>query len=136
MKKRSTLSTLVVIAALTLVACGGGDDNGTEATTPANGGGGGAGATLKLSADPSGALKFDTDQLSAQAGNVTIEFDNPAGLGHDVVVEQDGKEIARTPVISESSSELSTDLEPGSYTYYCSVPGHREGGMEGTLTVK
>jgi plastocyanin len=94
-----------------------------------------AGSTLKLAADTS-ALAFDTTELSAEAGEVTIDFDNPSAIGHDVAIEKDGKEIAATEVITESSAEVNADLEPGTYTFLCTVPGHAEAGMEGTLTVK
>jgi len=93
-------------------------------------------SSLDLSAPEDGTLAFDTDQLDAAAGEVTINFDNPAALEHDVTIEQDGEEIAKSDLVSEGTTEVSADLEPGEYTFYCSVPGHREGGMEGTLTVK
>jgi uncharacterized cupredoxin-like copper-binding protein len=67
---------------------------------------------------------------------VTIEFDNQAAIEHDVAIEQDGEEIAKSDLVSQGTAEVSADLEPGEYVFYCSVPGHREGGMEGTLTVK
>ena len=71
------------------------------------------------------------------AGSVTVSYNNPATLSHDVVVEdQSGNEVGKTDLISQSSAETTVELEPGSYTFYCDVPGHREGGMEGTLTVK
>ena len=99
--------------------------------------GGATGASsLDLSAPEDGTLAFDTDQLDAAAGEVTINFDNPAALEHDVTIEQDGEEIAKSDLVSEGTTEVSADLEPGEYIFYCSVPGHREGGMEGTLTVK
>jgi plastocyanin len=103
-------------------------------------GGGGAGAggaetTLQLAADPT-ALAFDKSELTAKPGKVTIDFDNPAPLEHNVVIEQDGKELAGFEPIVEGEEELTAELEPGTYTFFCSVPGHREAGMEGTLTVK
>lgn len=97
--------------------------------------GGGAETTLQLAADAS-ALAFDVTELDAKPGKVTIDFDNPAPLEHNVVIEQDGKELAGFEPIVESKEELTAELEAGTYTFFCSVPGHREAGMEGTLTVK
>lgn len=91
--------------------------------------------TLQLAADPT-ALLFEEEELSAKAGKVTIDFDNPAPLEHNVVIEQDGKEIAGIEPITESKKSFSADLEAGSYMYVCTVPGHEEAGMVGTLTVE
>jgi plastocyanin len=96
-----------------------------------------AGASpLEISAPQDGTLAFDTDSLEATAGEVTISFDNPAAIEHDVAIEQDGEELAKSDLVSDGTTEVTTDLEPGEYTFYCSVPGHREGGMEGALTVE
>lgn len=96
---------------------------------------GGAETTLQLAADPT-ALAFDKTDLTAKPGKVTIDFDNPAPLEHNVVIEADGKELAGFEPIVEAEEELTAELEAGAYTFFCSVPGHREAGMEGTLTVK
>jgi plastocyanin len=95
----------------------------------------GAATTLDLAADPT-ALAFDQTDLTAKGGKVTIDFTNPAPLEHNVVIEENGKELAGFEPIIEGEESLSADLKPGTYTYFCSVPGHREAGMEGTLTVK
>lgn len=95
----------------------------------------GPGGTLQLAADPS-AIAFDTTSLTSKPGNVTIDFDNPAPLEHDVAIEQEGKEIAKSELITEGKTAVSADLAPGTYTFYCTVPGHREAGMEGELVVK
>jgi plastocyanin len=94
-----------------------------------------AATTLKLAADPT-QVAFDTTELSAKAGEVTIDFDNPSALEHDVAIEQDGEQIAISETITEGSTSVSAELEPGTYTFLCTVPGHAEAGMEGTLTVK
>jgi plastocyanin len=95
----------------------------------------GPGGTLKLSADPT-QLAFDTTKLSSKPGKVTIDFENPSAIQHDVVIEQSGKEIAGTPLIAEGKTSVTADLAPGTYTFLCNVPGHAEAGMEGTLTVR
>lgn len=95
-----------------------------------------AGETVEVAADPGGALAYVQDSLSAQAGTVRFEFTNQANTPHDFNIEQDGELIAGTEVITQAQETLTVELEPGSYVYYCSVPGHREGGMEGTLTVE
>ena len=96
---------------------------------------GGSGGTLQLAADPAD-IAYDEKSLTSKAGKVTIDFTNPAPLEHDVAIEADGKELAGSELIVESETSVSAELEPGTYTFFCTVPGHREAGMEGTLTVK
>jgi plastocyanin len=135
---------LLLMTALALVvavaACGGDDDEGaeeptTEETTTGGGGGGGGGTTIALAADPGGALAFDKTELTAAAGEVTIELTNDSGLPHNVEVEGNGvEEVSET--ITEGTTSLTLTLEPGEYEFYCAVDNHRAGGMEGTLTVE
>jgi plastocyanin len=138
---RNGLLFLIVLSALALglAACGGGGNEaattGGGATT-AGGGGGGGGETLQLAADPSGALKFDKTSLEATAGNVTIDFTNDSSLPHDVKLQGPGVDGEGTDTITGSSTSVTLDLQPGDYTFYCSVDGHRAAGMEGKLVVK
>jgi len=111
------------------------EGRGEEGATGASSGGEASTTTLQLAADET-ALLFDKDELSAKAGKVTIDFDNPSAIPHNVVIEEEGKELAGFEPISESKKSLSTDLEAGSYEYVCTVPGHEEAGMKGTLTVE
>ena len=134
---RRALPLLLVLAAsvLALSACGGGSSS--SSTTPATtggGGGGGGGSTVQISADPSGALKFEQTDVSASAGTITIDFTNMSSLPHDVRIEGNGAS-GGTDEITDSSTSATVDLEPGTYTFFCSVDGHRAAGMEGTLTV-
>jgi plastocyanin len=143
---------LAAMASMALVACGGGGGTtattsegggGGAAATSGGGGGGGGGAsagtssTVKLAADPS-QIAYDTDSLSAKAGNVTIDFNNPNdALAHDVCVESGGNEIGCSQQVTGGSSTLNlSNLKPGSYTFFCSVDSHRQAGMEGTLKVQ
>ncbi len=115
-----------------------GSVQGEEPVGPAEGAKGSAGAaatTLKLAAS-STALAYDKKDLAAGAGKVTIDFKNPSAIPHNVVIEENGKELAGFEPIAEGEESESAELKPGTYTFYCSVPGHREAGMEGTLTVK
>jgi plastocyanin len=135
---RNGLLFLIVLSALALglAACGGG---GNEAATTGGGAttaGGGGGGTLQLAADPSGALKFDKTSLEATAGSVTIDFTNDSSLPHDVKLQGPGVDGEGTDTITGSSTSVTLDLQPGEYTFYCSVDGHRAAGMEGKLVVK
>jgi plastocyanin len=135
MTRRALPLMLVLIAfVLALSACGGGSSS--SSTTPATTGGGGAGggSTVKISADPSGALKYEQTDVSATAGSITIDFTNMSSLPHDVTIEGNGASGA-TDQITDSTTSTTVDLEPGTYTFFCSVDGHRAAGMEGTLTV-
>jgi plastocyanin len=143
MKKLVLLFALLALVPFSLAACGGDDDESTSAdtteettSTEADTGGDTGGETVAVSAAADGSLAYDQTELSAAAGSATFEFDNPASIGHDFCLESDGSEVGCTDVVSGDSSTLDADLEAGEYTYYCSVDGHRDAGMEGTLTVK
>jgi plastocyanin len=98
---------------------------------------GGSGATVEVEADPSGNLAFTSDNITAKAGKDTIDFTNESPVPHDVHIEDSsGKELGGTEIVQEGSDSAEVELKPGTYTYFCSVPGHRQAGMEGTLTVK
>jgi plastocyanin len=150
MKKLVAL-LLVAIASVALVACGGSDESSSTTTEgggkanaapesgkEATGGGGGAAAsTLEFEADPGGSLTYTKDIVSAKAGKVTVDFKNPQSLTHDVAIEDSsGKTIGQTELIGEGETSTTVDLKPGTYHFFCTVPGHREAGMEGTLTVE
>lgn len=148
MKKFAVLF-VALIAALAFVACGSSDDttsdtaeappakeNGGEKEKDAEGGTAGA-ATVDFEADPSGALAYTTDDATAKAGKVTVNFTNASAVPHDVAIEDEaGETVAETEVLAEGSDSATAELKPGEYKFFCTVPGHRQGGMEGTLTVK
>ncbi len=138
MRKLALLASLLALAAFGLAACGGDDEEtSTEAATTETTESAGGGGSVSVEADPDGALAYTTTELSAPAGDVTVEFDNPSSTGHDVVIEDaDGNEIARTDVITGDTTTTDAKLEAGDYTFFCSVDGHRDAGMEGTLTAE
>ena len=144
MTKLLALFAVVALAAFGLAACGdddeddGGDTTAAVTTTQETTGAGAAGgSTVELSAPANGDLAYDQTDVTAKAGPVTINFDNPASLSHDVVVEDEsGMELGKTELVSQGEASATVDLQPGTFTFFCDVPGHREGGMEGTLTVK
>lgn len=164
MKKLIALFALA-LAALALVACGGGssstsgetgaagavqeaeesgenlgeevEEKAEEAEKEAEGGSAGSGSAVDIEADPSGNLAFTSESATARAGKDTINFTNESPVPHDVKIENEaGEEIGGTEVISEGSDSAEVELKPGTYTFFCSIPGHRQAGMEGTLTVK
>jgi plastocyanin len=152
MKKLAAFLALA-LASVALIACGGDDDDNGTTTTATSGGatngaatggaaaGGGqaaAGETIPLEADPDGQLAYTTDTLSAKAGNITIAFDNPASITHDVSVEDSGgNDLGTSDLIAQDTTTLVLEnVRPGSYTFYCTVPGHEDAGMKGTLTVR
>ncbi|MGA8744338.1 MAG: plastocyanin/azurin family copper-binding protein [Solirubrobacterales bacterium] len=148
--KKVAAVVVLLLSSLALVACGSSSsspststastsETSTAASGAANTTSAAKGAqTLKVEANPNGQLSYVPSKLTAKAGNVTIEFTNPQGLSHDIAVEDSsGKTIGKSELIEERSTTLSlSNLKPGTYHYFCTVPGHREAGMEGTLTVK
>ena len=108
----------------------------TTPSTPASAGGG-AGHALSVSANPEGQLKYSTNALTAKAGKVSITFTNMASLSHNLTVaSSSGAQVGATETFQGGSKTLALNLTAGTYKFFCTVPGHRAAGMEGTLTVQ
>jgi plastocyanin len=95
----------------------------------------GGASAIALAADPSGLLSYNTKQLSARAGSVRITLTNASTLEHNVTVAEGSRVLGASPTFAGGTRTVTLTLNPGTYTFYCSVPGHRQGGMEGTLSV-
>jgi uncharacterized cupredoxin-like copper-binding protein len=125
-----------VAAYVAAAAAAGGKDAGLLATAVKSAGGGTAtekNGVLSIPADPGGQLAFTAAKATGEAGPVTVEMPNKSGVDHDIVIDGLGK----GPVVKDGTSSFKASLAAGQkYTYYCSVPGHRQAGMQGTLTVK
>jgi plastocyanin len=94
------------------------------------------GGELRLSADPSGQLKFDKSALQGKAGTITIAMTNPSAVPHDISVEGGGVDKKGKIVTRGGTSTVKAKLKSGTYTFYCSVDAHRQAGMNGKLTVR
>jgi len=134
--KRTIRRALLPMGLLSLLAagCGGSHRPSATAAPPSS-----AGAqTIRLSADPSGDLRFTTDSLSAKAGKITIAMKNPSGTPHSIAIEGNGVDdhSPQSSVANGQTAMVTATLKPGTYTFYCPVDGHRQAGMTGTLTVR
>jgi len=94
-------------------------------------------SALDVTSPDDGGLIFEPDGLEATAGNVTITYSNPSTVQHSLAVENaDGDVLGETQIFTSGEQEVTLDdLTPGAYVFFCTVPGHREAGMEGDLTV-
>jgi plastocyanin len=94
-------------------------------------------AELAVSSPEDGSLVFEPDGLEAQPGSLSIAYENPSAVPHSLALENaEGQVLGETAVITNSEEAVEIgDVPPGEYVFFCTVPGHREGGMEGDLTV-
>jgi plastocyanin len=136
--------------ALVLAACGSSSSSttSTTSTTSSSNGSGGASAVppstkaqstehLALAANPQGELKYDKTTLTAKAGVASLTFANSSQVPHNVTIENSaGTTVGGTTTFAGGSHTIRISLKAGTYKFFCSVPGHREAGMEGTLTVQ
>ena len=88
---------------------------------------------LSISANPNGQLLYVEPTATATAGPVALQMPNKSGIDHNIVIENGGIE---TPILKNGISKASGTLKAGTFVYYCAVPGHREAGMVGKLTVR
>jgi plastocyanin len=93
--------------------------------------------TLEIDADPTGQLKFLASSATAKPGPVTLRMLNKSSTPHNIAIEGGGLNLPPGTTVSGGGvSTVSVTLKPGTYTFFCAVPGHREAGMVGTVTVK
>ncbi|MBM3667482.1 MAG: hypothetical protein FJW90_08405 [Actinobacteria bacterium] len=93
--------------------------------------------TFELTSPEDGSLVFEPDSLQTTPGNLTIAYTNPSAVPHNVAVEDVEQQLlGGSETITESDVELQVELVPGEFVFFCTVPGHREAGMEGTITVE
>jgi mono/diheme cytochrome c family protein len=89
--------------------------------------------TLEIDADPNGQTAYVTNKASGTAGEITVKMANKSGVQHDIVIDGKGKGQV---VANGGVSQFKANFDAGTYTFYCSVDGHRAAGMLGKLTVK
>jgi uncharacterized cupredoxin-like copper-binding protein len=135
------ISAVLVLAtvSMAIVTSGGSSAKATIAPITQSGreaASGSGSSSLKEEADPEGQLRYTTKNLSAKAGPVTISFANMSPLPHNMTIAQGTKVLGATPTFQGGTKTLTLHLGPGTYVFYCSVPGHRQAGMEGKLTVQ
>jgi len=131
-----------VAAYVAQAAAAPGEDEGALATAVRRTSGGRATARdgrLEIPADPNGQLAYTVTEAVAPAGPLRIDSPNDSSVPHDIALQlgADGPELAKGETVSDGGvSTIDIDLRPGQYTFYCTLPGHREAGMEGRLTVR
>jgi plastocyanin len=142
-KKLSIALAITAIAPFGLIACGDDDDEPsddaattTEETTTEDTASSGGGGTISFTAAEDGSLAFEEDSAETEAGSVTVELDNPSDVPHNVIIEGSDGDVGGTDTVTGDTASATVELEAGDYTFYCSVSGHREAGMEGPLTVE
>jgi len=99
--------------------------------------GGGATETLDVASPADGSLQFQPNGLTTKPGNLAITYTNPSQVPHSIALATaNGNVLGQVQPFTNGKQTLNIpNLAPGKYIFYCTVPGHREAGMEGNLTV-
>jgi uncharacterized cupredoxin-like copper-binding protein len=121
------LSALALGVALVLTGCSGATPTPAGPTQP---------PSESFTVDALDSFKYDPMELTVKAGEqVTVVLNNKGVLEHNFVIDEFN--VALGPIAGGTQSQPGTftPTEPGTYTFYCNVPGHKEAGMVGTLTV-
>ena len=127
--RRASALAAVAAAALLVGGCGGGGGQGAGPTT-STGSTSAAGVVLSVAGTE---FSFTPSKLKASAGQTTIRFTNKGVGEHDFVIDALHVKLIAKP---GKTAEATVTLTPGTYPVYCSVPGHRQSGMQGMLMVK
>jgi plastocyanin len=121
------LSVVIVVSGLLAIAACGDSGGGSSYKQPK----GPAETTLVIQG---GNFFFDPKEPEVPAGIVAIRLESTEGL-HTLVFDDGKLPGFKLEASSGKSDQLKANLKPGKYSFYCDIPGHREAGMEGTLTV-
>jgi mono/diheme cytochrome c family protein len=97
------------------------------------------GGRLEIDANPQGQLAYTVRDATAPAGQVTIDSRNDSAIPHDIAIQEgtNGPTLGTGRIVDRGGvSTVTVTLRPGRYTFFCTVPGHRQAGMQGTITVR
>lgn len=130
MSRLARTVVLFLAAVLVLAACGGGEDAGDGGD-----GGDGAPAASQVAVTGTNSLAFEPSELTTSAGEITVALTAEDGVNHTFVVEDANGDVTVVEAAPGETASGTITLAAGTYTFYCDVPGHRDAGMEGTLTV-
>ena len=134
--RRTALAAIcagTVTVVTVLAACGGDNGDNESSAPPAASPPATSSQTVDISATE---FKFDPSTVTVDApGTVTIHLTNDGEVGHAIEIEGNGVEEETETIGPGESADLTVDLGAGDYEIYCPVDGHRDQGMEGTLTV-
>jgi len=119
------LPALLLGTVLLVAACGGG--GGQQGGTPPPPGGA---STVNVTETE---FKFDPKAMTAKAGHVTFQVKNSGSVEHNFIIE--GTSIKLEGIQPGQTKPVSATLAAGTYKVLCTIPGHQEAGMSGTLTV-
>jgi len=126
-------------AALGLSSCGASDTSSPESTpstkATASATASGDRTTLKVTADPDGAMEFTETMFTAKAGEVVVEFSNQSQVPHAVEIEGYGLRETTETVTGEDAQPIKITLQVGDYSLFCPIDGHRARGMSAKLIV-
>ena len=144
MPRKLLVAILVLAIPFVLAACGD-DEETTSASSPettaassdttsaesttASGGG----ETVAITETD---FKIDPADPTVKAGTVTFDITNDGGTTHDLEVEGDGVEEVSDTIEPGGNTQLTVDLQPGTYEMYCTIDGHEGLGMKGEVTVQ
>jgi uncharacterized cupredoxin-like copper-binding protein len=133
----AAVAAVLAIAVVAEAAQGGGGGTAMPAATSSSARS--QAEVVNVMASPRGRLRFTMTQVTvARPGKVTIHMVNPksAGIKHGIAIEGHGVDKDGPIVAPGKTSTVTVTLKKGTYTYYCPVPGHKQAGMQGMLTVR
>jgi plastocyanin len=131
MSSTSAAVATFAVAGLLVAGCGGGGGGGGSKSTTVTAPSGGGAASVTIEAHD---VFFNFTNIKAPAGKLKINYVEKGTQQHTLVIDGiKGFKLSVGP--STKSDSATVTLAPGSYTYYCTIPGHRAQGMSGTITV-
>ncbi len=130
---RSRLAIASLVAGVVLVAgCGGGGGGGSSATVVVTAPTGGGTPSVTIEAHD---IYFVPKSIKAPTGKLKIVLVNHGSQQHTLAIDGISTKTFELKVGPGKTDTGTLDFKPGVYTYYCTVPGHRAQGMQGTLTI-
>jgi uncharacterized cupredoxin-like copper-binding protein len=130
------IAAVMAVVALGATACGSGSSSSTSTPAAAGGSSGGSGGGTPVDVTLKEYSITVSGGTTLAAGTYTFHVSNSGTMGHNLTIDGPGVEDATTGTFSAGgTADVTVTLKDGTYEFYCSVPGHKELGMDDTVTV-